>query len=81
MKTTVRLAAVAATLLFVTGCTGGLRDKDRPLREPVRSPSAPVPEPSPTTTAAPNMNGSTPSPPSRTAPARSVRQTNDLGFD
>jgi hypothetical protein len=81
MKTTARLAAVTATLLFVSGCTGGLRDKDRPLREPVRSASAPAPEPNPTAPAAPNITGSTPLPPSTTASPRWAGQKNDLGLD
>jgi hypothetical protein len=68
MKTTFGLAAVTATLFFVSGCTGGLRGKDRSVRDPVRLPGAPVLEGSPTTPSIPGMTGSSPSIP----PARSV---------
>jgi hypothetical protein len=67
MKRTFGLAAVIATLLLVSGCSG-LRGKDRPARDPVRLPSAPALEGSPTTPAVPGMTGSSPVVP----PARSV---------
>ena len=41
MKTTARLAALMAIALLVTGCSTGLRHKDRIVREPVQLPSAP----------------------------------------
>lgn len=44
MKATARLVALA-TLVVISGCTGGLRHKERPLREPVRLPSAPSLDP------------------------------------
>ena len=50
MKRTFGLAAVIATLLLVSGCSG-LHGKDRPARDPVRLPSAPALEGSPTTPA------------------------------
>lgn len=71
MKTTARLAALMGIVLLVSGCSTGLRHKDRALREPVQLPSAPSlggPTPAPLT--APNMSDSMPSPMSGTAPAR-----------
>jgi hypothetical protein len=42
MRTKACMAACAATLLVVSGCTGGLRHQsERGLRDPVRLPSAP----------------------------------------
>ena len=67
MKRTFGLAAVIATLLLVSGCSG-LHGKDRPSRDPVRLPSAPALEGSPTAPAIPGMTGSSPVVP----PARSV---------
>jgi hypothetical protein len=67
MKRTFGLAAVIATLLLVSGCSG-LHGKDRPSRDPVRLPSAPALEGSATNPAIPGMTGSAPVIP----PARSV---------
>jgi hypothetical protein len=68
MKTTACLAAVAGALLLASGCTGGLRHKDRAMTEPVRLPSAPALEHSPTNPTIPNM-GSTSTPLSPTSPS------------
>ena len=67
MKRTFGLAAIIATLFLVSGCSG-LHGKDRPARDPVRLPSAPALEGSPTPPAIPGMTGSSPVVP----PARSV---------
>jgi len=71
MKTTARLTALMAIVLLVSGCSTGLRHKDRAMREPVQLPSAPsLGGPSSAPLAAPNMSDSMPSPLSGTAPSR-----------
>ena len=71
MKTTARLAALIASIVLVSGCTHGLRSKDRTVRDPVQLPSAPsLVEPGSTLPAIPNMSGPSASPLSGSAPAR-----------
>ena len=70
MNTIARMAALLAPLLFASGCTRGMHHSDRPLRDPVRLPSAPALEPSSNTPGMPNMSGPTPSPLSSSAPQR-----------
>ncbi len=71
MKTTARLAALLASILLVSGCTHGLRPKDRTVRDPVQLPSAPsLAEPGATLPAIPNMSGPSASPLSGAATGR-----------
>ena len=71
MKAPARLAALMAVVLLVSGCSTGLRHKDRVVREPVQLPSAPsLGGTSPPAQAAPNMSDAMPSPLSGTAPTR-----------
>jgi hypothetical protein len=75
MKTTTRLATLAATVVLVSGCTNGLRHhNDRPFRDPVQLPGAPKLEAGPAATGAttPNMIDAAPSPLSSTAPGGSA---------
>ncbi len=71
MKTTAYLAALAGTLLLASGCTGGLRHKDRAMTDPVRLPSAPTLDHSPTNPTIPNM-GTTSTPLSPTSPSGAI---------
>jgi hypothetical protein len=71
MKTSTRLAVVAATLTLVAGCNC-LHHKQKPVREPVLLPGAPSLEPGPSASTVPSMSGPAPSqtysPLSATAP-------------
>lgn len=72
MKTTFRLAAAAASLLLVTGCTSSLRSKDRTMREPVQMPGAPSLGTAPANSSVPSPTGSNASQYPMVPPSRSV---------
>ncbi len=67
MKKRVGLAAVLATLFWVSGCSG-LHGRSKPTTDPVRLPGAPALDQSATSPAVSGLNSSTPIIP----PARSV---------
>ena len=67
MKAMARMAALAAALAFVSGCSHGMRHTNQQLKDQVKLPAAPMIEPSTSAPAGPGM------PPPRPHPVREVR--------
>jgi hypothetical protein len=70
MKAIARMAAMAAALAFVSGCSHSMRHTNQQIKDQVKLPSAPMIEPG---TAAPSGAGiGSPAPLTRSAPTTSL---------